>query len=119
MTTAVCSVHLNIKQINAYYMNKYGVNPSPDETLNAYFRNKYGDEEEMSAEQQAVALRTFMASMAFEKDTEAIIKAELEEYRIQLNAYLRNRYGDEYADVDELGFETSGMGLRADHNHIF
>ena len=60
-----------------------------------------------------------MAGMAVDKEAEAAIKAEQEEYRRQLNAYLRNKYGDEYADVDELGFETSCMGLRADHNHIF
>ena len=72
-----------------------------------------------SAEQQAVALMAFMAGMAVDKEAEAAIKAEQEEYRRQLNAYLRNKYGDEYADVDELGFETSCMGLRADHNHIF
>ena len=72
-----------------------------------------------SAEQQAVALMTFMAGMAVDKEIEAAIRAEQEEYRRQLNAYLRNKYGDEYADVDELGFESSCMGLRADHNHIF
>ena len=72
-----------------------------------------------SAEQQAVALMTFIAGMAVDKETEAAIRAEQEEYRRQLNAYLRNKYGDEYADVDELGFESSCMGLRADHNHIF
>lgn len=71
------------------------------------------------AEQQAVALMAFMAGMAVEKEAEAAIKAEQEEHRRQLNAYIRNRYGDEYADVDELGFEHSCMGLRADHNHIF
>lgn len=72
-----------------------------------------------SAEQHAVALMAFMAGMAVDKEAEAAIRAEQEEYRRQLNAYLRNKYGDEYADVDELGFETSCMGLRADHNHIF
>ena len=72
-----------------------------------------------SAEQKAVALMAFMAGMTVDKEAEAAIKAEQEEYRRQLNAYLWNKYGDEYADVDELGFETSCMGLRADHNHIF
>ncbi len=61
----------------------------------------------------------FMAGIAVDKELEAAIKAEQEEYRRQLNAYLCNKYGDEYADVDELGFETSCMGPRADHNHIF
>ena len=36
----------------------------------------------------------------------------------EAEAYRLNKYGDEYAFVDELGFETSWMGLRADHNHI-
>ena len=71
------------------------------------------------AEKQAVALMAFMAGMAVDREAEAAIRAEQEEYRRQLNAYIRNRYGDEYADVDELGFEHSCMGLRADHNHIF
>ena len=72
-----------------------------------------------SAEQQAVVLMTFMSRMAVDKEAEAAISAEQEEYRRQFNAYLRNRYGDEYANVDELGFESSCMGFRADHNHIF
>ena len=72
-----------------------------------------------SAEQQAGALMAFMAGLSVDKEAEAAIRAEQEEYRRQLNAYIRNRYGDECADVDELGFETSCMGLRADHNHIF
>ena len=72
-----------------------------------------------SSEQQAVAFVTFMARMAVDKETGAALRAEQEEYCRQLSAYLRNRDGDEYADVDELGFESSCMGLRADHNHIF
>ena len=55
-------------------------------------------------EQQAVALMAFMVGMAVDNEAEAAIRAEQEEYRRQLNAYIRNRYGDEYADVDELGF---------------
>ena len=35
------------------------------------------------------------------------------------HAYYCNKYGDEYACCDELGFESSYMGARADHNHIF
>ena len=38
---------------------------------------------------------------------------------MELNEYAINKYGDEYAYEDELGFETSYMGPRADHNHIF
>ena len=71
------------------------------------------------AEQKAAALMTFMASMAVDKDAEAAVRAEQEEFRRQRNAYLRNKYGDEYAGVDELGFETTCMGLRADQNHVF
>ena len=33
--------------------------------------------------------------------------------------YYRNKYGDSYASYDELGFERSYMGPRADFNHIF
>ena len=33
--------------------------------------------------------------------------------------YYRNKYGDSYACCDELGFERSYMGPRADFNHIF
>ena len=33
-------------------------------------------------------------------------------------AYSHKNY-DEYAYCDELGFESSYMGARADHNHIF
>ena len=39
--------------------------------------------------------------------------------RHEVYAYYQNRYGGEYALVDELGFETSHMGARADLNHIF
>lgn len=35
------------------------------------------------------------------------------------NAYFMNKYGDEYVCCDELGFESSHMGPRADNNHIF
>jgi hypothetical protein len=49
----------------------------------------------------------------------AACKAGQKELGLQRNAYLRNKYGDEYACADELGFETSFMGLRADRNHIF
>ena len=38
---------------------------------------------------------------------------------LEAAAYYRNKYGDEYAFVDELGIEPSYMGLRADHNHVF
>ena len=38
---------------------------------------------------------------------------------ITMSAYYLNKYGDEYAYIDELGFECSYMGSRADHNHIF
>ena len=38
---------------------------------------------------------------------------------IQSNPYYLNKYGDEYACCDDLGFERSYMGSRADHNHIF
>ena len=33
--------------------------------------------------------------------------------------YYRNQQGDEYAYCNELGFERSYMGARADFNHIF
>ena len=33
--------------------------------------------------------------------------------------YYRNKYGDSYDCCDELGFERSYMGPRADFNHIF
>lgn len=33
--------------------------------------------------------------------------------------YSRNKYGDEYAYIDDLGFEDSCMGNLADNNHIF
>lgn len=33
--------------------------------------------------------------------------------------YSRNKYGDEYAYIDNLGFEGSCMGNLADYNHIF
>lgn len=33
--------------------------------------------------------------------------------------YRRNHDGDEFASCDELGFERSYMGPRADFNHIF
>jgi len=39
--------------------------------------------------------------------------------RHEVYANYQNRYGGEYALVDELGFETSHMGARADLNHIF
>ena len=35
------------------------------------------------------------------------------------NPYYLNKYGDDYAYCDELGFESSYMGARADLNHIF
>ena len=38
---------------------------------------------------------------------------------ISKSAYYLNKYGDEYACCDELGFESSYMGARADFNHIF
>lgn len=38
---------------------------------------------------------------------------------IGANAYYLNRFGDEYDCCDELGFESSYMGPRADQNHIF
>ncbi len=38
---------------------------------------------------------------------------------IQNNPYYLNKYGDDYACCDDLGFEISYMGSRADHNHIF
>ena len=38
---------------------------------------------------------------------------------IQNNPYYLNKYGDDYACCDDLGFERSYMGSRADHNHIF
>ncbi|MBR5175067.1 MAG: hypothetical protein IKW89_03940 [Bacteroidales bacterium] len=37
---------------------------------------------------------------------------------IQNNPYYLNKYGDDYACCDDLGFERSYMGSRADHNHI-
>ena len=64
------------------------------------------------AGQQDVTLLSVMAGMA-------ACKAGQKELGLQRNAYLRNKYGDEYACADELGFETSFMGLRADRNHIF
>ena len=69
--------------------------------------------------EEAVAMMAFMACVTIEKETDTAVEAGREESRMQLDAYLRNKYGDEYADVDGLGFETSRMGLRADHNHIF
>lgn len=33
--------------------------------------------------------------------------------------YRANKYGDDYACCDALGFERSYMGSRADFNHIF
>ena len=38
---------------------------------------------------------------------------------IQNNPHYLNKYGDDYACCDDLGFERSYMGSRADHNHIF
>ena len=45
--------------------------------------------------------------------------AGMESDRSLAAAYYRNKFGDEYAFVDEFGIEPSYMGLRADHNHIF
>jgi hypothetical protein len=38
---------------------------------------------------------------------------------IQNNPYYLNKFGDDYAFCDDLGFESSYMGSRADQNHIF
>ena len=38
---------------------------------------------------------------------------------IHSNPYYLNKYGDDNSSCDELGFERSYMGSRADHNHIF
>lgn len=35
------------------------------------------------------------------------------------NDYYMNKFGDEYAYTDDLGFEVSCMGPYADYNHIF
>lgn len=38
---------------------------------------------------------------------------------LENNPYYINKFGDEYAFVDELGFEHSYMGPRADMNHLY
>ena len=50
MTTE--QIHANCA--NAYYLNKYGINPRPDKTVNDYYRNKYGDEEDSYAEDELI-----------------------------------------------------------------
>ena len=45
------------------------------------------------------------------------VQAEVRD--IQNNPYYLNKYGDEYACCDDIGFARSYMGSRADHNHIF
>ena len=41
------------------------------------------------------------------------------DHDIKNNPYYLNKYGDDYACCDDLGFESSYMGSRADQNHIF
>ena len=41
------------------------------------------------------------------------------EERREVNEYFLNKYGDSCALCDELGFERSHLGPRADLNHIF
>ena len=43
---------------------------------------------------------------------------KIEKVDLTAEDYYRNRQGDEYAYCDELGFERSYMGARADFNHI-
>ena len=47
------------------------------------------------------------------------IGVQAEDRDNQNNPYYLNKYGDDYASCDDLGFERSYMGSRADHNHIF
>ena len=47
------------------------------------------------------------------------IAKETESFSAMVRTYEKNKYGDEYADTNGLGFEPSYMGVRADYNHIF
>ena len=114
------SEHISSDYANAYYLNKYGINPRPDKTVNAYYRNKYGDEDDsVSGERPSISLLVSVSGVTANEEAVVTDSSEQEVSLWQSIDYFKNRIGDEYALVDELGFEPSWMGPLADNNHIF
>ena len=62
-----------------------------------------------------ISLATFIKETSKPRQ-ETIVRPQFE---TTAHAYYFNKYGDDYACCDDLGFERSYMGSRADHNHIF
>ena len=67
-------------------------------------------------------ITSFLVSLAESiKVVETVPKIGVQtvDHDIKNNPYYLNKYGDDYACCDDLGFESSYMGSRADQNHIF
>ena len=67
-------------------------------------------------------ITSFLITLAASIKKEAETKLETNTYaQFETSAcdYYCNKYGDEYDYCDNLGFESSYMGDRADFNHIF
>lgn len=67
-------------------------------------------------------ISSFLITLAASIKEEAETKLETNTYaQFETSAgdYYCNKYGDEFAFCDDLGFENSYMGTRADYNHIF
>ena len=76
-------------------------------------------ESEAGADEISAFLVTIANALVTAQTTRAAVPAIAPAGRLEDNPYYLNKYGDEYAYVDELGFEASYMGPRADLNHIF
>ena len=70
-------------------------------------------------EEQALAFMAFSACITIETETRENTGRDTERLSLEAQAYLANKFGDDESCADELGFEPTWMGLRADHNHIF
>ena len=70
-------------------------------------------------EEQALAFMAFSACIAIETETRENTERDSERLSHEAQAYLANKFGDDESCADELGFESTWMGLRADHNHVF
>ena len=70
-------------------------------------------------EKQALAFMAFSACIAIKTETCVNTGKDTRRPSLEAQAYLANKFGDDESCADELGFESTWMGLRADHNHIF
>ena len=78
-------------------------------------RGRYDDE--VFPEAVAQYMKSLRGLVLESAETKRKRLSILDQWKVE--AYARNKYGDEYVSEDELGFEVTYMGDPADHNHLY